>query len=310
MKGNQESLLGATGRLVELIGKIVLVYVYACINLFRKPKRKDIAGQNVLITGSGHGLGRDLAKKFVREGANVIMVDINKFNNEQVKGELLGSCSKMNTKVLAYTVDIRDERQVAELAAKVRNDVGPVDILVNNAGIVQCKNFLNLSPELIEKTFQVNALAHFWTIKHFLPEMIERKRGHIVAIASIAGVIGTRYLTDYCASKFAVVGMMEALEKEVHEGGANKGIRFTTVCPASMTTGMFQTLTSRFSWLMPILNADHVADETMDAVLTNKPFVTVPPVMFYLYQLSKIIPLKAGRLIQDYLDYGVRPHSD
>ena len=184
--------------LVNLIYKVALAYIEAILNAVQPARRKSIRGKNVLITGSGHGLGRELALKFAQQGANLILVDINEQNNDKVRQEISQKYSDSKLKVVAYSVDIREESKVKELAQKCSLALGgSVDILINNAGIVQCLPFLNLSPALVERTFQVNVLAHMWTIKHFLPSMIENKSGHIVAISSIAGLIGGKYLTDY-----------------------------------------------------------------------------------------------------------------
>lgn len=182
---------------LTLVYRILVAYCESIASLVQPRKRKSIKGQNVLITGSGHGLGRELALKLAEQGANLILVDINEANNEKVCQEVNRKHKSANAKVYAYSVDIRNEQSVKELAQKVQRVAGPVDILVNNAGIVQCQPFLSLAPDLIERTFQVNVLAHMWTLKHFLPSMIENKRGHVVAISSIAGLIGNKYLTDY-----------------------------------------------------------------------------------------------------------------
>jgi len=298
-------------KLSILFYQVALAYIEAVLNLFKKARRKDVRASNVLITGSGHGLGRELALGFARLGANLILVDINEAHNLKVRDEIIEKYP--NLRVSAHSIDIRDENKVALLAEECKRKLGPkrcVDILVNNAGIVQCRPLFDLSPQLVERTFQVNCLAHIWMAKHFLPDMIEQKRGHIVAISSIAGLIGNKYLSDYCASKFAVVGFMEALECELHDGDANPGIHLTTVCPSCMSTGMFKSFTSRFDWLLPVLKPEEVAASTIDAILTNKTRVVVPPITLYFHRLSYIIPNKVRLLIQDYLDYGVKPHSD
>ena len=84
--------------------------------------------------------------------------------------------------------------------------MGLVDILINNAGIVSGQSLLEIEDEKIEATFGVNTLSLFWTAKAFLPAMVERNHGHIVTIASSAGLVGVSKLTDYCASKWAAVG--------------------------------------------------------------------------------------------------------
>lgn len=184
-------------RILTLIYKIILAYIEASLALFKTKQKKSVEGQNVLITGAGHGLGRELAMRFARLGANLILVDINEENNKTTKQETAKNFLTRDQKALTYAVDIRDESQVADLAKKVKRDLGDVDILINNAGIVQCLPYQELSPSLVERTFQVNVLSHIWAAKHFLPAMIENKRGHVVAISSIAGLIGSKYLTDY-----------------------------------------------------------------------------------------------------------------
>ena len=99
--------------------------------------------------------------------------------------------------------------------------------------------------EKIERTFNVNVLAHFWTIKSFLPDMINAKKGHIVTVASLAGHSGTNKLVDYCASKFANIGMDEALKVELMVQGLDSYIKSTVVCPYYISTGMFQGVASK-----------------------------------------------------------------
>merc|ERR1711931_399147 len=92
---------------------------------------------------------------------------------------------------------------IYRVAEKTKEQVGLVTILVNNAGIVSGSTLLETPDTKIVKTFEVNILAHFWTIKAFMPDMIEKKRGHIVNIASLAGQASINKLVDYCSSKFA-----------------------------------------------------------------------------------------------------------
>lgn len=192
-----KSRIGSLLKFIALFHRIILIYIDVITSVLRTPPRKNIKGQNVLITGSGHGLGREMALKFAQLGTNLVLVDINETNNQKVKEEALKIAKKSRIKVFTYSFDIRQETEVAKLAESVRQELGDIDILVNNAGIVQCLPFLELSPNLVERTFQVNTLAHVWTIRHFLPPMIRKNRGHIVAVSSIAGIIGGKYLTDY-----------------------------------------------------------------------------------------------------------------
>lgn len=92
---------------------------------------------------------------------------------------------------------------------------GEVDILVNNAGVIQGKSILELNEEHASRTMVINLESHFWLIREFLPAMLRKNEGHIVGVASMAGLAGAPYLTDYCASKFGCVGLMEALRIEM-----------------------------------------------------------------------------------------------
>jgi short-subunit dehydrogenase len=104
---------------------------------------------------------------------------------------------------------------VREAAALARTAHGVVTLLINNAGIVSGKSTLELSDQMIDKTMQVNTISHLTTIREFLPDMIATKRGHIVTIASMAGLAATPGLSDYSASKFGAVAIDEAVRVEL-----------------------------------------------------------------------------------------------
>ena len=128
---------------------------------------------------------------------------------------------------------------IYKAAKQTKSEVGVVSILVNNAGIVNGTALLDTSDERIIRTFDVNIMAHFWTIKAFLPDMISQKRGHLVNVASLAGHSGTNKLVDYCASKFAAVGLDESLRVELFVQGHGDTVRTTVICPYYINTGMF-----------------------------------------------------------------------
>ena len=143
-----------------------------------------------------------------------------------------------------------------EVASNAVKQLGEVDILINNAGVVQGKLFHEMDEELARKTMVVNAESHFWTTKEFISSMMKRNKGHIVSIASISGLAGTAAKVDYCASKFAAVGFMDALRVEMKHLGYS-GIVCTTVCPSYINTGMFEGV--KCSLLFPILDQKAVA---------------------------------------------------
>ncbi|EGI58184.1 Short chain dehydrogenase/reductase family 16C member 6 [Acromyrmex echinatior] len=121
--------------------------------------------------------------------------------------------------VYAYKCNVADREEVLRVAKKVKEEVGDVTILINNAGIVFVKSFLNQSPDEIIRVIDVNVIAHYWTLKAFLPNMIKKNHGHIVAISSVAGLFIGCYGTVYSPSKFAIKGnsttYFTIIEKEV-----------------------------------------------------------------------------------------------
>lgn len=114
------------------------------------------------------------------------------------------------------------------MADKILHEVGHVSIIVNNAGIMPTHSFIERSfnAEEIRKLFDVNVMAHFWILQAFLPHMLSKRRGHIVAISSMAGICGLTNLVPYCATKFAVRGLMEALHEELREGDLHHVVGF------------------------------------------------------------------------------------
>ncbi|KAK7062983.1 hypothetical protein SK128_027694, partial [Halocaridina rubra] len=163
-----------------------------------------------------------------------------------------------------------------------------VDILINNAGIVTGKNFLQASDQLVERTFSVNIMSHFWTVKAFLPDMINANKGHVVTVASLAGLAGVNKLVDYCASKFAAVGFDESLKLELMVEGHN-GVKTTAICPYYINTGMFDGVKSK---LISILDPEYVASEAVDGILLNTPVVILPSFCQFLIILKHILPEK------------------
>jgi len=274
--------------LLEVLWSLVLLVYYVIERLVKiilpqKMFEKNISGQVVLITGGGSGIGRLMCLRFARLGATVVTWDINKLGNE----ETVDMIKKEGNRAFSYTVDMSSKDDIYRTAEKTKEDVGPVTILVNNAGIVSGTAVLDTPDNKIVKTFEVNILAHFWTIKAFLPDMIKHKLGHIVNVASLAGHSGTNKLVDYCSSKFAAVGLDEAFRVEMFVQGHSDYIKTTVVCPYYISTGMFAGVQSK---IIPILVPEFVADSVVSATLTNKEVLLLPWWSFILICLKSVIP--------------------
>ncbi|MBI1752035.1 MAG: SDR family oxidoreductase [Acidobacteria bacterium] len=227
-------------------------------------------GAHVLITGAASGLGRLMALDAVRRGARVSLLD----RDERGLGLVCEEIHALHGDAEGFVVDLSSREAIQATCAEVRQARGGVDILINNAGVVSGKPLLECSDDAIERTFQVNALALFWTVRAFLPGMMAAGKGHIVTVASAAGLAGTSRLVDYSASKFAAVGFDESLRMELKRLGSP--VRTTVVCPFFIDTGMFQGVRTRFAWLLPILKPDYVVRRIMGAIAGDRSRLILP----------------------------------
>ncbi|CAO2581037.1 Short-chain dehydrogenase/reductase family 16C member 6 [Lemmus lemmus] len=230
------------------------------------PKRKkNVAGEIVLITGAGSGLGRLLAMHFASHGAILVLWDINQEGNMETcrlaKGSKPGwstkassrigskatekpCLEKLNKQTNKQKIQRFNRCHVSLISGQVREEVGDVTILINNAGVVTGKPFLDIPDHMVERSFLVNSISHFWTYKAFLPAMVANNHGHLVCISSSAGLVGVNGLADYCASKFAAFGFAESVFLETFAQKQN-GIKTTIVCPFLIKTGMFEGCTTK-----------------------------------------------------------------
>ncbi|KAF8663416.1 hypothetical protein AX16_000988 [Volvariella volvacea WC 439] len=166
------------------------------------PGRFDWGDQVVVITGGASGIGELLANTLAVRNVNVVVLDVKPIVTE-------------NYNITYYECDVSKWEQVQAVAKQVIEEVGQPTVIVNNAAVVQGKSLIDLSPEDVNQTFGVNTLGHFWTLKAFLPEMIKQGHGHIITVGSIMGIVGVARLTDYCASKAAVISLNESLRYEL-----------------------------------------------------------------------------------------------
>jgi len=240
--------------------------------------------KTILITGGASGIGRLLALKLSRYNVKIILWDIDDARLKTVATET----AQNKSDVYAYNCDVTDREKVYETAEKVQSDVGKVDILINNAGVTTGKLFLDCTDEELLRTMNVNVISHFWTVKAFLPSMIQSNSGHIVTIASAAGLVGTCKLADYSSSKFAAFGFDESLRVEVRR--MKKNISTTVVCPYFIDTGMFEGVKTRFPFILPILKEEYVAARIVKAIGRKKARLIMPRFV-YLVWLTRYLPV-------------------
>ncbi|XP_047121903.1 epidermal retinol dehydrogenase 2-like isoform X2 [Schistocerca piceifrons] len=297
-------VLAADALLVLL--RVLLAILEALFSKFLPAKEKSVAGEIALITGTGHGIGRELAHQLGALGATLVCWDVNQEWNEKTAAEL----RKKGYKVHAYKCDVSNREEVLNLAKKVQAEVGDVSIIINNAGIMPCRPFSTYTPEVIRRIFDVNVFAHFWILEAFLPRMISNNHGHVVGLSSMAGVMGITNLVPYCASKYAVRGMMEALSEELRENLKNSQIHFTTIFPFIVDTGLCQKPRTRFPSLLAIVQIPKAASEIIKAMRRNYNEYSIPNGLLDLNHFLRLLPLKATNTIKDFVDSGVGAHDE
>ena len=141
-----------------VIGIVLWQMLKSFVQIFLPSRRKDINGEIVFLTGAGSGIGRLMALKFAKLGATVVCVDINQKANEETVEEI----QSQGFKARGYKCDCSDREDIYRVAEQVKTEVGDVTILINNAGIVSGKKFLDTEDWMIQKTMEVNTMAHFW----------------------------------------------------------------------------------------------------------------------------------------------------
>jgi len=210
----------------------------------RHKRTLDLEGRVVVITGGSRGLGLVLARTLVQRGARVAICarDVAELERARNELELLGG------DVYTAPCDVTERDDVLRFIAAVEDDFGPIDVLVNNAGIIQVGP-LELMTELdFERALQVNLHGPLHAMLAVLPAMRRRGAGRIVNIASIGGKIAVPHLAPYSTSKFALVGLSEAMRAEL----VKDGIYVTTVCPGLMRTG-----SPRHAWFKGHVQAEY-----------------------------------------------------
>jgi len=205
-------------------------------NLLFGPGPLDWGEQIVVITGGASGVGELLANTLAVRNVTVVVLDVMPIVTE-------------NYNITYYKCDVTNPEEVEAVSKEVIEEIGHPTVLINNAGVVQGKLILDLSIEDVRQTFNVNALSHFWTLKAFLPEMIRKKSGHIVSVASVGGHVGIAQMTDYNASKAAVISLHESLRYELDKRYHTPQIRTTLVVPGHILTPLFSTVLFPNSWL-------------------------------------------------------------
>jgi len=193
-----------------------------------------LKGKVAIVTGGARGIGSNIVEGFAREGANVVIGDI----LFDVAQELAEKLSKGGTKVLAVKTDVSQKSDADNLAAAALKEFGKIDILVNAAGIVRDTPLVDIEEEEWEQVFAINAKGTYLVNRAVVPHMIAAKQGKVVNISSNSGKDAKAGLSHYGGSKFAVIGITQALAKEM----AEYNINVNAICPGILRTDMWERI--------------------------------------------------------------------
>src|SRR3954447_16782465 len=196
-----------------------------------------LVGKVSIITGAGQGIGQATALKFAREGAKVVVCDINEAAIQPVVDEIRGAGGA----AICFVVDVTDTASITRMVEGVMAAWGRIDTLVNNAGIVQDAQFKKMTEQQFDRVIDVNLKGVYNCTKAVVDIMLAQNSGCILNASSIVGIYGNFGQTNYAATKFGVIGMVKTWAREL----GRKGIRANAVCPGFIATNILKSMPER-----------------------------------------------------------------
>ncbi len=263
---------------------------------------RTLRDKTAVVTGAGSGIGKETALAFARRGANLAICDVNDAGLAHTAEQARG----LGREVLARRVDVAKRHEMREFAAAVHARVAAVDILMNNAGVGLGAGFLDTSLDDWDWITGINLMGVVHGCHFFLPPMVAAKRGgHVINVASAAAFTATEALSAYSTTKFAVLGLSEALRDEL----APHGIGVTAVCPGIINTSITGTARMRGPnandavrqrvievYQRRNYGPERVAINILKSVQRNRAVAPVSPEAWFVYYVKRWLPGMLFRL--------------
>ncbi len=260
----------------------------------------NLQGRTVLVTGAGSGIGRETALLAARRGADLAICDV----NDAGLAEVETSARALGRSVLARHVDVADRDQMRDFAGAVHAEAGAVDLLVNNAGVGLAAGFLDTELEDWDWIVSINLMGVVNGCHFFVPKMVERGMGgHVANLSSMAGFHASPALVAYSATKFAVLGLSEALREELRP----HGIGVTAICPGVINTPITTNTRARGAATDPQVRErfvalyqrrnygpERVARNILKAVERNRAVAPIAAEAWIAYAIKRVSPRLAG----------------
>jgi short-subunit dehydrogenase len=253
---------------------------------------EQLRGRNALITGAAGGIGGYICRALAAEGVNLALSDLPEAPPQQLLDELSGR----TIEVESVPANVADRGELRDLVARAEGAIGPLDILVNCAGLEFAGPFLDRTEDEITAMIDVNLTATLLLTREVLPGMLDRERGHVVNIASMAGKIPSPMLATYSATKHGVVGFTRALRFDLEDSPVGA----SAICPGFVArAGMYGRLGEVPDPPAPMrpVEPEQVADAVITAIRHDRPEVIVNgPGVRPLIALSAIAPALFAKL--------------
>jgi len=252
---------------------------------------KELKDKIAVVTGAASGIGQATAVEFAAKGADVVVSDV----NESGLAETVSAIEAKGRRAVALGVDVSKPEQVEGMINKAIDTFGRIDVLMNNAGVGLSGEMRHLSLQDWEWIMGINLWGPIYGIHFSLPHLVKQKSGHIVNVASSAGLIASSCMSAYTTTKFGLVGLSEVLRNEL----ARFGIGVTVVCPGFVRTNIFDTTELRGmkdapggddlpSWLG--ISKEACAKNILRAVEKNKFLIIPGPEMKVVYSFKRFAP--------------------
>ena len=242
--------------------------------------------KRVLITGAARGLGQALAVRLAAERARLILVDCDA-TGLCTTARLIG---KSAAEVATFECDLTDSEQISHTVVRIREQFQGIDVLINNAGVAWYGTVAKMGAAEWDQVMTVNLLAPVQLIREFLPDLRAQPEAHILNVSSVYGLIATNRAAAYHCTKFALVGLSEALRAE----SDREGLGVTVLCPGFMQSDLFGYAEDGKadrrppSWLCS--STAKVADKAVKAILHDRRMVVVSPLAHMLYATRRVFP--------------------
>lgn len=195
----------------------------------------DLTGKTAVVTGGSRGIGRAICLKLAGQGANIVL---NYAGNTAAAEETRSQCEALGVKAVAVQGDVADEAACNALIDRALEEFGAVDILVCNAGVTRDGLLMRMSDEDFQKVVDTNLKGTFHCMRAAVRPMMKKRRGRIISISSVVGILGNAGQINYAASKAGIIGMTKSLAREV----ASRHITVNAVAPGFIRTDMTASL--------------------------------------------------------------------